>query len=1249
MRVKDREIDKVNRVSVKRLEPKLDSIDKQEKSLIDDFNNSIAKIFGRDLLIILEELTKTPNIENLETRTLLVEGKEYKVPLNILQDFHKSYIKDSNVREIYENRLKVWFKDKTEQLKLALKDVDSYEDLMKISNPSFALASLALTSFHKRPRMILRDVQKLTGIAISEGDIAELSSGEGKTLSGVLPVFLQSLRGKGVHVITSNSYLSKRDYEETLPIFEGLGISSGYCPDNEEELAELEGKDYDKLSNNEKIELQKRLKKVKQSAYQKDITFGSKDTFAFDYLRDNLIRKKEDLLQRESKPGFALIDEIDDVLIDDAQTPYRIAVKTPMYRPRMSLRELCLMQEISYEETLSKVKDSVEDIENLSYEEARFISTTYGRLDLLADPSRYQEAAERFFKMQKIYITEDNKFKFKTAKELYRALLDEKNYEAEVIRTKYGIIYCQELKEFKISDKCLDDFLKYCYFSFQINSQVIKYKDQIINDSNYKEQEDYYFDRSGKIRLTTNGANKLLNDSNYPDFIDDYNKYLATISNESATVLHYFREAVVAHLLMKNGEDYIVEDGKVKTLKNGRIQEGSTYSNGLHQAIELKENIPVENRTKETTTSSSITQKEFYSRYDLFSGMTGTSSKSVFGEIFGKGTVEVPKHAFYSYYSRRKIKDAKEPLGVDVKETKYTLDRDTKINLIINSIIESQKIKPMQPVLIVVSNYDEIKIIEEALKKNNIDFNTLTATTPKEDEALIISQAGVPGAVTISTEMAGRGTDIRVGGDRETIIDIATERHIRLLEKKQGVALEFSPQERLYLRDKVEKALVNKVWSKEEEKKNRQELDTIGLKVISSGFFEMRRVDKQLEGRTGRNGISGVCERFVCPDDLKNIEVASLDSRDSIESFLSKFKKNSDGSLIIDEKTYKAISDRIGVIQKNKEDEIKEKIKDSQKLNSYATKVIEEYRDKRRKIICEQIDTEPLMQEMIEEAANAIISSYIIDKEITRDDLILPINKNGLKVDVEAISLEVKQIFGITFDPSIVEKSNINLLELRDAIVRTAKERRKELEQEEDNKALLIHNDYMIANIPEILESSFCVKSLVSMSMGMEGQAEALANIKFSDTKKRLLYESFKHGLKSVMGLPLTSQEFKELEKRKRKIFSMTVTKEEDKKNFEVKESKYKENNTSVIARLKAIKARLDKEDKDELEHINKKIEKQEKKQQPVDIEKLYSNLSVRPMRFLNTIVNGKKITKMVIVKEEIAKVNKNVKKHSSK
>ena len=1247
MRVKDREIEKVNKHSIKRLEPILDSIDDYEKSLNEDFNNNLSRIFGINTSQILEEFSKTPNLKSKKTRKVSYKGVEYTIPVNILKDFHRSYISNQKLREYYESKLKMWFSDKTDQIKSSIKDVDSYQELMGVRSPAFALASLALTAFHKRPNMVLRDVQKMTGIAISEGDIAELSSGEGKTLSAVLPVFLQALRGKGVHVITSNGYLSKRDFEETLPIYEGLGLTSGYIPDNEVELATLEGKDYNKLSSEEKVKLHKKLVGYKQKSYRKDISYGAKETFAFDYLRDNLIKRKEDMLQREEKPGFALIDEIDDALIDDAEVPYRIAVQTPMYKPNMSLYELCTLQGISYENVYEEVKDYITDKNHLSYEEARFISNAYGYFDLIADPSKYQEAAERFFKMQKVFTVQDNQYGFETAKEVYDALLDDDMYEAESIRSKYGIIFCNETKEFKISDKCFDDFLKYCYFSFQINSQLVKYKDQILKDKNYTEKKDYYITNNGKLRLTNVGADKILDDSNYPDFVNDYNKYLATVSSESATVVHYFKQAVVAHLLMKNGEDYIVEKGKIKTLKNGRIQEDSTYSNGLHQAIELKEGIEEQNRTKETSTSSSITQKEFYSRYDLFSGMTGTSSKKVFGEIFGKGTLEIPKHAFYSYYGKRKLKDAKEPLGVDLKETKFTLNEDDKINLIIKSIMDSHRLVPKQPILIVVSDYDEIKVLEENLKKRNIIYNVLDAKTSKEDEALIISQAGLPGAITISTEMAGRGTDIKIGGDRDTIIDIACERHIKMLEQKQGTSLEFTTSEKCFLREKVEKALDGKLWSKQEEEKNRRCLERIGLKVISSGYFKISRVDKQLEGRTGRNGISGLCERFVCPSDLKNVGISSLNGKDSIETFLSEFKRNPDGLLEIDSSSYEAIKKKIEIIQLNNENEVASRIKESQQLNNYATKMIEEYRDQRRKIICDDASSDVLISEMIEQATDGIISSYILDKDLKKKNLIEPLNKNGLQVDIKAISLEAKQILGISFDPNIVEKSNINILELRDSIIRTAKERRKDLGKKDDKNALLIHNDYMIASIPEILESSFCVKNLVSISSGMEGEKDALAKIKFADTKNKLLYESYKAGLKAVMGIPLSNEEFKDLESRKRKLFSMHVKKIE--KAYDVKEAQYQQNNTSVIKRLKDIRKKLDEQDNKEKIKISKKINEEKDKGSKPDILSLCSNLHVRPIKFINTLVSGKRVTKLVLVKEDLYKMKKSVKNASSK
>ena len=1239
MRVKEQEVEKVKNSEIKRFEKTLNLIDNHEEIFLESFDKNIQAILGDLFVPILREIQNHPELTNRECNIVRINNSEYKIPKDFLLVFHKSYISDAELRKKFEDKLKEWFTSKTEKLKESINNKDSYDDIENALPEAFALASIALTAFHKYPNMILRDVQKMTGIAISEGSIAELGTGEGKTLSAVLPTYLFALRGKGSHVITANDYLAKRDYEETLPIFAGLGLTSGYIPEDETSLAEIEGKDPTQLTGFEKIKYQQKLKKIKQAAYQSDITYGSKQTFAFDYLRDNSISKREDMLQREEKPGFALIDEVDDCLIDDAQVPYRIAVKTPMYVPNMSLRDLCIIQDIPFDIVLYKSKELGINPDSLSYEEARFISNTFGRRELLPDPRKYQEAAQLFFKMQKVFVTEDNTFGFKTGKELYKALLDEDMYEADEIRSNYGIILCRELKEYKVSDKCFEEFLKYCYLSFQINSVAVRNQTRIIHDLSYKKGEDYYIHSDGRLRLTKIGADKIIQDKSYPEFVDNYNKYLSTVSTESAALIHYFQQAVVANLLMKNGEDYIIDNGTVKTLKNGRIQEGSTYTNGLHQAIEIKEKIPVDSRTKDTTASSTITQKDFYSRYDLFSGMTGTSSKGVFSEVFGKDTVEIPKHAFYSFYGARKKKDAKEPIGVERRKTEFTLTLEEKIKLIVDSIIESRSKEPKQPVLLVVSDIDEIRMLQEALISNGIVFNTLTATTKKEEEALIIAKAGLPGMVTISTEMAGRGTDIKIGGDRDTIIDIATERHIRKLEKKLKRQLDFTPAERDFLRKKVETALVAdgkiKLWTKDKEESIRQEMESTGLKVISSGFFKIDRIDRQLEGRTGRNGISGVCERFAYPEDIKRLGLTSFNMKDSIADSLRRFRKKANGALDIDDSSYKSIMSKILSRQKNIEGDIKESIKATQKMDSYATQLVEQYRDKRRNIVCDKEEVEPLILKMIENATDAIISSYIVNKELTKDDLRTPINKSSLRLNAEAISLEVKQILGISFDPSVIEKSNINLMELRDAIIRTAQQRYKELNVDNCKEALLTQNDYMIANLPDVLEHSFAVKRLTSIVAGMEDRVEYEADIAFERARKRLELESCRQGAKKAMGLPLSIEEFRRLEALKNNLFSMNVSsKEESEEQYEVTEAEYQENNTSVLSKFKAIKAKIEEKNQKELAKVEQRIDRAQAKGKPVDIAQAYSNLEIRPLMIINAMVNGKNVSRLVIVRD---------------
>lgn len=1236
MRIRESEVAKVNSSEIKKLESTLSQIDQYENELSASFDKYIEIILGditKDILAIVQTM---PNIDRYECNRIRINGTEYKVPKNFLKIFHKSQITDPKLKIEYELRVKKWFESKSQQIEGAIANKDSYDDVEKMLPPAYALASLALTTFHKKPNMILHDVQKMTGIAIAEGKIAELGTGEGKTLAAVLPTYLMALRRKGAHVITANSYLAKRDYEETLPIYDGLGLSSGFVPDNIEGLAEIKGKDPNNLTASEIVELEEELKGMKQKAYQSDITYGSKQTFAFDYLRDNSITKKSDMLQRPEKPGFALIDEVDDALIDDAQVPYRIATVMPMYHQNMSLNELCAMLNISYEFVASKATKLGISTDSLTYEEARYVANTFAGQELMPDQEKFQELAQRFFSYQKVLTVEDNTYGFRTGRELFEAISDEEKYDSELLRKTYGIIYCRELHKYKISDKCFEDFLKQAYFSFQINSQILDNQEKIKNDKNYEEGKDYYF-TNGKMKLTLQGANKILNDDNYPEFIDNYNRYLSLVSSESSIMVHYFNQAVVANLMMKQGEDYIVEDGRVKTLKNGRVQEGSTYSNGLHQAIEIKENIPSGNRTKETTALATVTQKDFYSRYDMFSGMTGTSSKKVFSEIFGKETLELPKHAFYSFYGNRKVPGAKEPNGVLKNDTQFTLNVDDKINLIVNSIKQSQSVSPKQPVLLVVSNVDEIEKLSAALEASGIAFNVLYATDSKENEALKIAKAGLPGAVTISTEMAGRGTDIRVGGDRDTIIDIATERFIRAVEKKNGVVLNLSVAEKEAVREKVEKSLMasakHTLWTKEQELNQKNALENTGLKVISSGYFKMSRIDRQLEGRTGRNGISGVCERFACPDDIKAIGVTSFNGKDSVADTFGRFIRRPDGSLNINDHDYKHITEKIETVQDNFENGIKSGIKQTQELDSEATKLVESYRNQRRKIVCDELETDPLVKKMIENAVDGIMSSYIANKKIDKKKLSLPILQNDLGVDVEAISLEVKQMLGVTFDPNVVIKTNMNLLELRDAIIRTAKDRYRNTKAD-GKKALLAENDFMIANIPVLLEHSFTVKRLTSMSLGMEGQAVANANIAFAKTEERLHLEACKEGTRSVIGIPLNKKEFKRLEMKKSKLNEYTIYRSKEKKEeYELEEPKYKRNNESLIERFKRIKEKLAASDERRLASAEKKLENSDPKE--IDIQKIYSKVKVRPLKFMNVVVNGKTITKLVLVKNK--------------
>ena len=250
MMMREEEKSKVNSSQIRSLEKKVDRIDEEIQLLADEFDLNINRILGNDLIVEINKYYGVDIKNKMPKRVVNTNyGKIEVEHSGFLLNFHKSLITDPEVKEKYERKLIEWFSSKTLELKKNLNGKNTYKEVNKYVFKAYALASLAITSFHKFPDMKLRDVQTIAALAINDGDIAELGTGEGKTLSAVLPAYLHALRGKGVHIITANSYLSKRDYEEIKPIFNGLGISCGFVPDNIYDLAKSEGKIIENLSH----------------------------------------------------------------------------------------------------------------------------------------------------------------------------------------------------------------------------------------------------------------------------------------------------------------------------------------------------------------------------------------------------------------------------------------------------------------------------------------------------------------------------------------------------------------------------------------------------------------------------------------------------------------------------------------------------------------------------------------------------------------------------------------------------------------------------------------------------------------------------------------------------------------------------------------------------------------------------------------------------------------------------------------
>ncbi len=506
------------------------------------------------------------------------------------------------------------------------------------------------------------DVQLIGGLFLHRGDIAEMKTGEGKTLAATLPAYLNALTGKGVHIVTVNDYLARRDAEWMRAVYAALGVTVSVV-----EPAQAGGD--------------------KRSAYAADVTYGTNNEFGFDYLRDNMASDLASMAQRGH--NFAIVDEVDSILIDEARTPLIIS------GPSQDRSEL------------------------------------YNRVDAIIPHVGDQHYS-----------------------------LDEKT--RSVTFTDEGNDFMEE----------------------QLREAGILPESQTLYDP------------------------------------------------ESTTIVHHITQALRAHKNFRREKEYIVRDGQVVLIDEftGRMMAGRRLSDGLHQAIEAKENVPIQ---PENVTLASITFQNYFRLYDKLAGMTGTAATEAeeFSEIYGLGVVEVPTN---------------EPVARIDEDDQVFRTGAEKYSAIMDSIREANERR--QPVLVGTTSIDKSEMLSGLLKDAGIAHKVLNARH-HEQEAKIIAEAGCPGAVTIATNMAGRGTDIQLGGN---------------LEMRVAEAVESDPE-----RDVPE---IRAAVKTEIADARQTVLDAGGLYVLATERHESRRIDNQLRGRSGRQGDPGLSRFFLSlEDDLMRI------------------------------------------------------------------------------------------------------------------------------------------------------------------------------------------------------------------------------------------------------------------------------------------------------------------------------------------------------------------------------------------
>jgi preprotein translocase subunit SecA len=587
--------------------------------------------------------------------------------------------------------------------------------------------------------MVPYDVQLMGAITLHSGKVSEMKTGEGKTLVSTMPIYLNALTGRGVHVITVNDYLAQRDAEWMGEVYKRLGLTVGFI-----------------LNSMDNVQ--------RREMYERDITYGTNNEFGFDYLRDNMALQKEDMVQRGH--AFAVVDEVDSVLIDEARTPLIIsgAVDAPV------------------DETFSTLKPGVQQ---LVKKQTALVSELV------------QEA-------KKLLLEDDEDAAGLKLLQAQRGM--PKHRQVMKIFQETGMLkLAHDIESIYIRDKKMHEVDDDLYFAIEEKSHVMDLTDKGRNLLAPDNPETFIIPDLGEMLLEIDEMGDLSSIEK-----EQEKEKAHQIHAQRSGTIHNFNQLLRAFTMYEKDVEYVLQDGKVMIVDEftGRVLPGRRYSDGLHQALEAKENVRIE---RETQTLATITIQNYFRLYDKLAGMTGTAETEAeeLGSIYGLDVTVVPTH-------RDIIRDDREDLVYKTKREKY--------NAAIDEISECHH--RGQPVLVGTISVEISELLARMLKRNNISHNILNAKQ-HQGEAEIVARAGQLGAVTIATNMAGRGTDIKLG---------------------EGI----------------------------------KELG--GLHIIGTERHESRRIDLQLRGRSGRQGDPGSSRFYLSLED----DLMRLFSSDRVATIMDK-------------------------------------------------------------------------------------------------------------------------------------------------------------------------------------------------------------------------------------------------------------------------------------------------------------------------------------------------------------------------